>query len=409
MKLPLPDGIKPAFTPVGHAGLWFNRFFDRYGTDTEGKPPDPWGIGKTDKHGWLKDFPPHARGDKAALEQHAGRTIDLIKARGGEVAVFELDWHFVTGMGYPHPVENGLAWHPTLGVPYLTGAAVKGLVRSWMEIWQATAAEDLRRWFGSETKDPDKLADKPPIAGELVFFDALPIAPVTLTVDIMTPHRGKWYEQGGDITSVAHNPEAIPADWHDPVPVQYLAVKKAQFLFGIAPRRLGGPSGIAMQTALDNLEKALGFMGAGAKTAVGYGQMTRNDALTSGLMQKQQQRSQHLQHRREQAQAEKAYQASLSQLSEAGKAFAEAARAGDWANNKDVFTQQGIPLWLDRLEAMGTPDAYSLQTLAQQVRYHYAGLLDEPDKMKGKGKYVFKDNQRKFAHRLLALLNKGKT
>ena len=277
MKLPLPEGIQPTFSEHAHAGLWFNRFFNRYGTDKESIPPDPWGIGKTDKHDWLKDFPRHTRGEKTALEQHAGRTLNLVKARGGECAVFELNWHFVTGMGYPHPVENGLAWHPTLGVPYLTGAAVKGLVRSWMEVWEGTHADDLRRWFGSDTKDPEKLADNPPIAGELVFFDALPIAPVTLTVDIMTPHMGKWYEKGGDIQSVAASPDTVPADWHDPIPVQYLTVKKAQFLFGVAPRQQGKLPEDEIKTVLDKLADALGFMGAGAKTAVGYGQMTRKD------------------------------------------------------------------------------------------------------------------------------------
>jgi CRISPR-associated protein Cmr6 len=32
-------------------------------------------------------------------------------------------------------VENGFLWHPTLGVPYLPGAAVKGLVRAYVEHW----------------------------------------------------------------------------------------------------------------------------------------------------------------------------------------------------------------------------------------------------------------------------------
>lgn len=290
MKLPLPDGVKPAFTQAGHAGLWFNRFFDRYDTQTkeeqEKNEPNPWGIGKTGKHKWLEGFPNSSRGEDIALKQHAWRTIDLIKARGGDVAVFELDWHFVTGMGYPHPVENGLAWHPTLGVPYLTGAAVKGMVRSWMEVWQGATEAELRCWFGSETKDPDKLADKPPIAGELVFFDALPIAPVTLTVDIMTPHMGKWYEKGGTfgqkkpdgtLQTVANSPDTVPADWQDPIPVQYLVVKKTQFLFGVAPRRQGKLPEGEIKTMLDKLADALGFMGAGAKTAVGYGQMTRKD------------------------------------------------------------------------------------------------------------------------------------
>lgn len=269
----------------GNAGLWFNRFFDQYGTDEDKEDRNEWGIGKTAKLNWLKQFPKAGLGDEAALTQHAARSIRMIQAQGGDFAIFKTDWHFITGMGYPHPVENGLVWHPTLGVPYLSGAAVKGLLRSWMEVWEKLPPAELRCLFGSESKQPEELLKTPPVAGELVFFDALPVSPVSLTVDIMTPHMGKWYEQGGDfgertsqgVQTVANAPDAVPADWHSPVPVQYLVVKDAEFLVGIAPRRKKDLPKGTLQTMLDHLTQALEFMGAGAKTSVGYGQMSRND------------------------------------------------------------------------------------------------------------------------------------
>lgn len=283
-KLPVGSN-PPSLESQGNVGLWFNRFFDQYGTDEDKDDFNPWGIGKTAKQKWLENFPKAGVGNETDLKQHAARSISLIQAQGGEFAIFKTNWHFITGMGYPHPIENGLVWHPTLGVPYLSGAAVKGLLRSWMEVWQGLPPEELRCLFGSESKQPDELVQNPPVAGELVFFDALPVSPVSLTVDIMTPHMGKWYEQGsefGERTSqgtqtVANTPDAVPADWHSPVPVQYLVVKDAEFLVGIAPRRKQALPEDTVQTLLDQLTQALEFMGAGAKTAVGYGQMSRND------------------------------------------------------------------------------------------------------------------------------------
>jgi CRISPR-associated protein Cmr6 len=258
-----------------HAGLLFERFYDTY------KLPD-YSIDK-DAHGaWLKNNFQRKVGDEVMLKQASQRQKQLVRALGGELAVFQTEYHFVTGMGNPHPVENGMAWHPVWGTPYLPGAAVKGLVRAWMEEWEAGEVEEgsleeqalrtkLFQWFGSAKKGPEETNTQ---AGELIFFDAIPLGPVELSTDIMTPHMGKWYEQGGKIDDIDSQPERIPADWHDPTPITFLVVKKATFLFSVALRNPAIRS-CELTEVLQTLEQSLQWLGAGAKTATGYGRMGR--------------------------------------------------------------------------------------------------------------------------------------
>lgn len=267
MNLPLYEAARaepPTLETDGHRGLWFERFFNQY---------DPaWKVLDQGKGAWIKRVADIGKcGNEAALNRHAQSLAERATFLGGEIRGFATDWHFATGLGNPHPVENGFLWHPTLGVPYLPGAAVKGLVRAWVEQWDdgldgEPRKQRLRIWFGTETKD-----EVPEQAGELIFFDALPVGPVWLEQDVMTPHYGKWYEQGGEIADPAKEPDKVPADWHDPVPVPFLVVKKACFVFAIAPRRPAFQGEV--EAALQALENALEWLGAGAKTAVGYGRM----------------------------------------------------------------------------------------------------------------------------------------
>lgn len=302
----------------GHKGLYFDRFFNRYAPD--------WSIDKESKKKWI-DTVAGPCGDRNQLKSASRAQESLCHALDGKVEKLRTTWHFATGLGNPHPVENGFAWHPTLGVPYLTGTAVKGLVRAWVEAWMDSEGADekaqnnnrlviLYRWFGSEDKDPKKRAKlrkegfEPPSkgdnpdteAGMFIFFDAIPTAPVTLACDVMTPHYGKWYEQGGEIKSVADEPARVPADWHNPVPIPFLVVKNGNFMFCIAPRKQ--PHTEAERTAIkDELDKvmqaltdALQYLGAGSKTATGYGRLEVDETARN---------------KREQA----AYQKRLQQLS----------------------------------------------------------------------------------------------
>lgn len=241
------NGLNSCPQPA-HRGLWFDRFFNGYG--------QTWKVGDSSKKTWI-DTVAGKTGDEAQLDTAKNSLSSLIEKLNGEVCIRKSQWHFATGLGNAHPVENGFAWHFTLGVPYIAGAAVKGLVRAWMEEWERDACDDdkLLRWFGNDKT-----------AGGFMFFDALPVEPVQLACDIMTPHMGEWYEKGGENPM---NSKVTPADWHDPVPIPFLVARDIKLMFGIAPRNDDAKS--ELPQVMVALKNALEWLGAGAKTATGYG------------------------------------------------------------------------------------------------------------------------------------------
>jgi CRISPR-associated protein Cmr6 len=307
MSFPLYDVIQqaePHLTNTSHYGLWFERFFNQYdrATSNEHKrwlilePHKDKKKNEDESRGkayWLNTFagkkiPSHKEGEKA-LQHYAENQIALVKTYlKGKCLSFKATGHFVTGMGNPHPVENGFAWHPTLGVPYLTGAAVKGLVRSYLEsnleIDDQPKKQLLLSWFGSTSKDPLE-PDYEAQAGTLIFFDAIPTEPVTLGVDVMTPHMGKWYSEGAKKPNQA---DTVPADWHNPIPITFLVAKEISLLFSFALRPsapLADKEVIQLDDVAYVLEQALLYAGAGGKTATGYGQMQSLEAIEKAKQQ----------------------------------------------------------------------------------------------------------------------------
>ncbi|MEF3191396.1 MAG: type III-B CRISPR module RAMP protein Cmr6 [Campylobacterales bacterium] len=262
MALPLYKGVSHT-PPHLHGGLLFDKFFnwEKLGTKAD----------SANKDRYLKLFNKDW-GDQASLERAKQQIIAIVEYLNGQMAIFKNEWRFVTGMGIDHPLENGLSWHPTLGVPYLAGSGVKGLLRAWCKTWEEFDEAKIERWFG---KNSEK--DEQGNAGRLIFFDALPVAPVVISSDVMTPHMGDWYEQG----KTDHSPETIPADWHSPNPIKFLSIKECKLLFAIAPRR---PEFVndAIE-AMELLTNALKWMGAGAKTAVGYGRFIKDPKANGEL------------------------------------------------------------------------------------------------------------------------------
>jgi len=172
---------------------------------------------------------------------------------------------FVTGTGLPHPVENGFLWHHTLGVPYLPGSGVKGIVLSWDRDWANDGGDnhkDLRaKVLGRGPKRRGNAAADPGSAGRIAFLDALPPEPVMLDLDGVTPHDHPYYTGGG---------KEPPADWHSPNPIPFLAVAKGvKFRFALLPRSDAKPDDL--KAAVNWLQCALERLGAGAKTAVDHG------------------------------------------------------------------------------------------------------------------------------------------
>ena len=258
----------------GNAGLWYDKFCDRWLQDGARLSDQSWTTfaGDSAKLEWIKTVAniggtkTHRKtvGDPHLLEEVANRVEELARANGGTTFQLATVWRFVTGLGRNHPVENGFAWHHTLGTPYIPGSSLKGLTRAYARNWDANdpgASEKALRVFGPVPETELSV-------GSVVFLDAVPTEPVALEADVMTPHYAPWYQ--ADPKDIEKNP---PADWYDPTPIPFLTVAPGQVsLFAVLPRTSTDEARQDCAVAANWLKRALDTLGAGAKTAVGYGQ-----------------------------------------------------------------------------------------------------------------------------------------
>ena len=269
--LPLYRQSAPQPGDAMHCGLWFERFFSAYTAGFDD-------IDHEQRNEWLNEFS-HAHktdGDQGVLKAKAEHMQGLAASQGGQARIYHCAGAFVTGLGNPHPLENGFTWHHTLGTPYLPGSAVKGLVRSVIETAfqgeaQARSAL-LQRWFGTAEK-----GDVPEHSGSFIFMDALPVRRCQLHVEVMTPHMNKWYEKG---RKTPLDVDTQPGDWHAPVPITYLTARNLFLQMIILPRPGAGDAAVLQQELQDlwqALDYGLQYLGAGGKTAIGMGRMERNE------------------------------------------------------------------------------------------------------------------------------------
>jgi CRISPR-associated protein Cmr6 len=248
-----------------HLGLFFNRFFSWKAFNTD----DDQHIDA--KKAFLNQFYRPNYGNNTQLERCVTRQMLLNASLPSRYLMAKSDWHWVTGMGNNHPLESGFSWHHTLAMPYLPGSSVKGLLRSYCEL-QGMPKEQLFQWFGSEDKDPKKCTAQQQ-AGQLIFFDAIPCAKADILPDVMTPHSGDWQQEGA-------KGKTAPADWHDPIPVAFLVARNLTLLFSVALANHATLDESVLDAVKQQLEEALGFLGAGAKTATGYGTMSVDASST---------------------------------------------------------------------------------------------------------------------------------
>ena len=251
----------------GHAGLWFDKYCDAWHVNG-----DAWTLSSCTKNGkeinpkldWINSVTKMEIGERHQLDKYALRLARLIEKRGGRADVFATESRFVTGLGRSHPVENGFAWHPTLGTPYLPGSSVKGMVRAWAktEEKQALDQDSLKRLFGT-----------PGGVGGICFLDAVPTISVRLEADVMTPHYAGW------------SADEPPGDWMSPTPIPFLAtVAGTPFLFAIVSRGNVSEADLNLVSCL--LRSALEWAGGGAKTAIGYGRFRHDEKQTRDFKQR---------------------------------------------------------------------------------------------------------------------------
>ncbi|NLO90102.1 MAG: type III-B CRISPR module RAMP protein Cmr6 [Clostridia bacterium] len=254
------EGVPQKYDKGFNTGLWYDKFFNQW--------EEKWSIPTEGKRNWIEQVARKKEpvGDEKLIREMLQRHVMLVRALNGKFQCYETVWRFVTGLGYSNPIENGFAWHHTLGVPYLPGSSVKGIVRAWAEEWGGALDQEIQRIFGP--RGEGEIIEKS--AGSVIFFDALPTKPVQMDIDVMTPHYQQYYMQ--------KTPELAPGDWYDPNPIPFLTVAEKQtFVFAVAPRSLKERDCGDAEKALEWLSEALSFMGAGAKTAAGYGRFRRNE------------------------------------------------------------------------------------------------------------------------------------
>lgn len=395
------EGHRPEWiVQNAHPGLVFDKFVDTWATDgdefREQKPDGSRNASAKVKAGGKRTFfdeiVERGCGSCASLlTRHLDRRALLLVALQGQERVFATDWRFVSGLGSSHPYETGFIWHRTLGVPYLPGSSVKGMMRAWAERWNPESWPSVRRLFGDMEDEG---------AGSLIVLDALPASAPRLEVDIMNPHYGDYYADSSK----------PPADYLSPKPVFFLTVvPRTSFRFALAPRDPASESVASdLDKAWEMLADALQWLGAGAKTAVGYGRMLRDRSEEERV-------SRRVAEERRRAEAERKKQEEKQAAAEKAKALglcglalemAEEAQLQSWADDKGQFvTKAGA--WLERIEnedAENLGDAASW--LAERMDGLFPGIMSDPDRVRGKkAKPVFKDAQRGLAHRLIDLRN----
>ena len=222
--------------------MWFDKFCNKWGDD--------WRT--VEKFEWINKLAGKEIGNSHQIKESTRRLMRLAKTLDGRAWIYTTEFRFVTGMGRSHPVENGFAWHQTLGTPFLAGSSVKGMVKAWAEA-ERVPKREWERSLGS-----------PKAVGGIRFLDAVPTHPVRLEIDVMTPHFAGWDLQ---------NP---PGDWRSPKPIPFLTTAaETRFLFCVVPT--SAVQDDDLDVVSNWLQEALAWAGAGAKTAVGYGRMKRGE------------------------------------------------------------------------------------------------------------------------------------
>lgn len=167
-------------------------------------------------------------------------------------------WRLVVGHGEDSVHESSLTMSQTYGVPVIPGSALKGLAAA---VARKAGDTDVTRLFGSpRPEDPGTEAAR----GSVVIFDALPVEAPKVVVDVLTPHVKPYYDQAAK----TGEPTAAPAEYHNPVPVRFLAVQGTEFR-----TMLAGPAGDA-ERVWYLLRDGLDEYGIGGKTSAGYGYCT---------------------------------------------------------------------------------------------------------------------------------------
>lgn len=268
-------------------GLRFGMYLPLWGVDT--RTGEPIWIQEENKAAALRQAAVLTSNDVALMKALAMRQSALAQAGIDTGATLVVDARsiapFATGLGNEHPLENGFAFLNPYGLPYLAGSGVKGVLRAAA---RELASGDWGKTHGWDDASIDALfgpepspADNEHRRGALRCRDVIPELPgSTLQVEVMTPHQSHYLQRRPAAGSDS------PHDSGQPNPIAFLtAPPGSRFVFVLdcdrsflARSHAGLIEGDRWKPMVEAaLELAFGWLGFGAKTAVGYGAMARDE------------------------------------------------------------------------------------------------------------------------------------
>lgn len=383
---------------TAHPGLLFDKYPNKWETTADGEVRLPTGSKKTFLDEIIKKY--NKLDHFSALKNTLDRQNHLVEqVLYGHKIEAQTDWRFVSGIGSGHPYETGFIWHRTLAVPYLPGSSVKGMVRAYAVQWieDDTIKEVVTTLFGPEENSPEKAA------GSLIVFDALPVTVPKLEIDILNPHYKDYYE----------NPDKTPpADYLNPVPVFFLTVaQNMTFRFSMAPRpgahETPEQADQALKHGLRLLKDALSTIGAGGKTAVGYGVMVETLESNKRRLEKEEKEEKERHEKGRLEAIEK--KASTLRLNGLAIEVYKQAQQNQWEMNYEKYCED-IKKWFPLIEQEQNLQIRNqcIDILAEILDKKYPGITEEPDRKKGKKKdkfYFSKPRSREIAKQLINLRN----
>lgn len=252
-RLPLPKTISQAISNqnVDNFGLFFQKYV-RYAEN--------WTLNQEEQHSLLNEYVnviDNLRNKNILMpllnsyHKRIDASIEIFKqSQQVEVLIFEVVWRMCIGLGSGTVLEgSGMTFHPILGLPYIPGSSLKGLLRSYLFLdknWQENQTEYIEI-FGDQNQK-----------GRIEFLDALPINMPKFEIDILNCHYSQYYQDNKP-----------PGDWQNPVPVYFLTIAKgSKFKTALISKDVE-----SAKKAAQYLREAVSILGIGAKTRAGYGEM----------------------------------------------------------------------------------------------------------------------------------------
>lgn len=259
---PLPRSTVDAWRRVRDAKLLVNPglLFDRYATQGAIQGDRERATPRRDHlRAVIRAVSRLAEDDLA--QAYRARWDATVRAAGAEPWTMQLQARLVTGLGSGGPLEIGFRFD-RLGFPILPGSGVKGVARAYAELVEGRdeSDSDFLAVFGRAPKEGE--SQEAAQAGQLVFFDAIPVDGLRLEMDVMTPHYPDYY-QG----------KTPPTPWQNPTPITFLTVAPGTVFAFAVGLRLGAtdPDRRLRTLATRWLCAGLADLGFGAKTTSGYG------------------------------------------------------------------------------------------------------------------------------------------